>query len=97
MYNCLKYQILSGGVNHIDSGHHFRWHKAEYTLGKLLSTLFQKYRVERDELFITSKQGYLDLNYKEKAHYNLVIQELISSTSLDETDFVLDSGYCMKP
>ena len=51
----------------------------------------------RDEIFITSKQGYLDFNYQEKAHRNLVIQELISSTSLQESDFVQESGYSMEP
>ena len=93
----MKYQILSGGINQIDSGHHFRWHKTEYTLGKLLNTLFQKYRLGRDEIFITSKQGYLDFNYQEKAHKTLVMQELVSSSSLQEKDFVDGTGYCMEP
>ena len=72
-YNSLKYQILSGGINHIDSGHQFRWHKTELILGQLLNTLFEKYKLGRDEIFITSKQGYLDFNYQEKAHQDLVI------------------------
>ena len=35
-YNALKYAILSGGLNHIDTGHAFRQHRAELTIGKLL-------------------------------------------------------------
>ena len=54
-YNSLKYAILSGGMNHIDTGHSFRQHRAELTIGKLLTTLFEKYGVEREELFINSK------------------------------------------
>ena len=54
-YNALKYAILSGGMNHIDTGHSFRQHRAELTIGKLLPTLFEKYGLERDEIFVNSK------------------------------------------
>ena len=58
-YNALKYAVLSGGVNHIDTGHTFRRHRAEFTVATALTTLFQKYGLTRDEVFINTKQGFV--------------------------------------
>ena len=90
-YNALKYAVLSGGVNHIDTGHAFRWHRSEQIVGKVLATLFEKYGLKRDEIFINSKQGTLGYNAYEQAPPELVIKELVSSTDLEVTDFI-DAG-----
>ena len=61
-YTSLKYAILSGGVNHIDTGHQYRRHRSEHVVGQVLRTLTEKYGLEREELFITSKQGFVGFN-----------------------------------
>ena len=96
-YNSLKYAILSGGMNHIDTGHSFRQHRAELTIGKLLTTLFEKYGVEREELFINSKQGAVGMNAYEEAPAQLIARELIDSTELEATDFARGGRYSLHP
>lgn len=54
-YNSLKASVMSGGVNHIDTGHTFRKGKSERTVGVAVRTLIEKYGFSRDELFINSK------------------------------------------
>lgn len=54
-YMNIRSAVLSGGINHIDTGHFFRCHRAEHTVGKALQTLHRKFGLQREEVFITSK------------------------------------------
>ena len=59
VYDAIKQSVLSGGINHIDTAANYRYMKAEKTVGKILTTLESKYGVHRDQLFVTSKVGYV--------------------------------------
>jgi len=59
MYDSLKQSVLSGGINHIDTAPNYRYMKSERTVGKVLTSLHSKYGIKRDELFVTSKVGYV--------------------------------------
>jgi len=48
MYDAMKTSILSGGINHIDSAPNYRYMKSEKTVGRLLTTLDNKYGIKRD-------------------------------------------------
>ena len=92
-YMVLRQALLSGGVNHIDTGHSFRDHRAEYTVAKVLRTLFNKFGLSREEVFINSKQGFIGNNSFVDAPQELVLEELKQQTSLTEDDFcILDNG-----
>jgi aryl-alcohol dehydrogenase-like predicted oxidoreductase len=62
VYNAVKLMVMSGGVNIIDTAINYRCQKAERTLGAALKTLNRKYGVQRDELFISTKNGYIPVN-----------------------------------
>ena len=66
-YFVLKNVLLSGGINHIDTGHSLRSHRAEYTSGRVLRTLFNKFGLGREEVFVNSKQGFVGNNAYDKA------------------------------
>jgi aryl-alcohol dehydrogenase-like predicted oxidoreductase len=51
--------MLSGGINVIDTAINYRCQKAERTIGAALKTLTRKYKLERDGLFICTKNGYI--------------------------------------
>lgn len=63
----MKHAFFKGAINHIDTAHTFRKHKSERTIGALLRTLTQKYKVDRNELFINTKIGVLTLDEYEEA------------------------------
>ena len=62
VYNAVKLMVMSGGVNVIDTAINYRCQKAERTIGAALKTLNRKYGVQRDELFISTKNGYIPVN-----------------------------------
>lgn len=59
MYDAIKQSVLSGGLNHIDTAPNYRYMKSEKTVGKVITALHSKYGFKRDELFVTSKVGYV--------------------------------------
>lgn len=59
MYDAIKTSVLSGGVNHIDTAPNYRYKKSEKTVGRVITTLDNKYGITRDQLFVSSKAGYL--------------------------------------
>lgn len=59
MYDAIKTSVLSGGINHIDTAPNYRYTKSERTVGRILTTLDNKYGIKRDQMFLTSKAGYL--------------------------------------
>jgi len=59
MYNAIKTSVLSGGINHIDTAPNYRYMKSEKVVGKILTVLQNKYGINRDELFVASKGGYI--------------------------------------
>jgi len=54
-YNSIKYALLSGGMNFIDTGSHFRAQRGELMTGLALRTLFEKFGMQRNEVFVSSK------------------------------------------
>lgn len=59
VYNAVKNLVLYAGVNVIDTAINYRCQKAERTIGAALKTLTQKYGIEREALFICTKNGYI--------------------------------------
>ena len=59
MYDAIKTSVLSGGINHIDTAPNYRYMKSERTVGKIVTTLDNKYGIKRDQLFIATKGGYI--------------------------------------
>ena len=57
-YISLKHALMSGGLNHIDTASHFRNQKSERVVGQVIRTLSEKYGYDRDQIFISSKQGF---------------------------------------
>ena len=47
MYDAIKQSVLSGGINHIDTAPNYRYMKSERTVGKILTTLENKYNIDR--------------------------------------------------
>ena len=96
-YNTLKYGILSGGINHIDTGHQYRRHRAERVVGLVLRTLTEKFGLQRDEVFITSKQGFVGYNSIDNTKELLQVEELLQTTDLTADEFMDGCMYSIHP
>ena len=99
----IRTALLSGGINHIDTGSFFAYQRAEPVVGKALKTMFEKFGMSREEVFVNSKQGWLLGNDTEEAPAALILEELLKSTNLTEEDFISekrfnhDTFYSMHP
>ena len=85
----MRTSLLSGGVNQIDTANFYRHHRAEQVTGRALRTLFNKFGMARDEVFICSKQGFTVDNSLEDAPASLVLEELLTNTDLTREDFFI--------
>ena len=92
--NAVKQSILSG-VNVIDTAINYRAQKAERSVGKALSELIQEGKITRNQVFISSKNGYVtnDADIQED-FMEYVMRELGKTGIVKEGD--ITSGYhCM--
>ena len=92
--NAVKQSILSG-VNIIDTAINYRAQKAERSVGKAISELIQEDKISRNQLFVSSKNGYVtnDADIQED-FMQYVMRELGKPGIVKEGD--ITSGYhCM--
>ena len=92
--NAVKQSVLSG-VNVIDTAINYRAQKAERSVGKALSELIQEGKITRNQVFISSKNGYVtnDADIQED-FMQYVMRELGKPGIVKEGD--ITSGYhCM--
>ena len=92
--NAVKQSVLSG-VNVIDTAINYRAQKAERSVGKALSELIQDGKITRNQVFISSKNGYVtnDADIQED-FMEYVMRELGKTGIVKEGD--ITSGYhCM--
>ena len=92
--NAVKQSVLSG-VNVIDTAINYRAQKAERSVGKALSELIQEGKITRNQVFISSKNGYVtnDADIQED-FMEYVMRELGKTGIVKEGD--ITSGYhCM--
>jgi aryl-alcohol dehydrogenase-like predicted oxidoreductase len=97
MYDGIKTSVLSGGVNHIDTAPNYRYTKSERTVGRVLTTLDNKYGVTRDKMFVTSKGGYIAEDAEKMISRNDEIKRLVSEVKVPEEEIVKESAHSMNP
>jgi len=92
--NAVKDSILSG-INVIDTAINYRSQKAERSVGKAISELIQEGHISRDEIFISSKNGYVTNDGdKNEDFWTYVNQEYVKPGIIKQND--ISSGYhCM--
>ena len=92
--NAVKQTVLSG-VNVIDTAINYRAQKAERSVGKAISELIQEEKITRNQVFVSSKNGYVtnDADIQED-FMEYVMRELGKPGIVKEVD--ITSGYhCM--
>ena len=92
--NAVKQSILSG-INVIDTAINYRAQKAERSVGKAISELISEGKISRDQIFISTKNGYItnDADIKQE-FWEYIKSEYTQKGVLKEGD--VTSGYhCM--
>ncbi len=94
--NAVK-QSISSGINVVDTAINYRAQKAERSVGKGISELIQEGKISRDQIFVSSKNGYVTNDADVKlGFWEYVKEEYTQKGVINEGD--VTSGYhCMTP
>lgn len=84
----IKESLLSGGVNIIDTAINYRYQKAERSIGKALNDLFSQNQLKREQIFISTKNGYVPGDADKKLDPRSYLRNLLSDPAIDRTAFV---------
>lgn len=95
--NAVELSIASKSINVIDTAINYRFQRAERSIGRALKRLFDDKIVQRDEIFICTKNGYLthdgelNIEFSEYVHGSLIKPGVISR------DDISSQMHCMTP
>lgn len=92
----LENTILSGGVNIIDTAINYRYQKAERSIGRRLSKLFSQNLIKREEIFISTKNGYVPGDADLKLDPRSYIHKSLKEKIFEASSFV-DGSHSMHP
>jgi len=92
----IKMAILNG-INIIDSAINYRYQISEREIGEALSELFNDNKVSREQIVITSKAGFLPLDFPFPENPYQWIEENILNTKLATKDDIIVDQHCIEP
>ena len=108
VFDSIIASCLSGGVNVLDTSSNYRYMKAERTLGAAVAELVKSHGINRSELFIATKGGYLTVIHlslesnwqedgdREPGYYKKQIDSLVDKGRISSEDIVAET-HCMHP
>jgi aryl-alcohol dehydrogenase-like predicted oxidoreductase len=92
--NAVKQSILSG-VNVIDTAINYRSQKAERSVGKAISELIIDGKITRDQIFLSSKNGYVTNDADVKLGFWEYVKEEYSQKGVIKEGDVTSGYHCM--
>jgi aryl-alcohol dehydrogenase-like predicted oxidoreductase len=96
-YITAKHLLMSKTVNVIDTAINYRCMKAERILGQVLNTVInQEKTINRDEVFISTKAGYMPDDGDNGIPASVLIEELFEK-ELITTEDIAGGIHCMHP
>jgi aryl-alcohol dehydrogenase-like predicted oxidoreductase len=87
--------VRSGAINVLDTAINYRYQRAERSVGRALASLIADGAIERSQVFVSTKSGYLapDAEYPRGPH-RYVQEELLGKGVIHRSDIV-GSSHCM--
>jgi len=88
---------LSSGVNVFDSAINYRGQKSERAIGRALGRAIQEGRATRDEVFVSTKGGYLPHDADDPRESRQYILETFVETGIAPRSEIVQGGHCLSP
>jgi aryl-alcohol dehydrogenase-like predicted oxidoreductase len=92
--DAIKTSIMSG-INVIDTAINYRAQKAERSVGKAISELVESKKVKRDELFISTKNGYVTNDGDVNEEFWTNIQNTLVKPGVIKSEDISSGYHCM--
>lgn len=90
----VKKSILSG-INVIDTAINYRAQKAERTVGKAISELVSQGKIERNQIFVSTKNGYVTNDADVKEEFWAYIQREYAKPGIIGANDISSGYHCM--
>ena len=86
-----------GGINLIDTAINYRYQMSEREIGEALSELFAEGKATRDQLVVTSKAGFIPLDFPFPENpYGWIDETIVKGGLASKDDIVIDQ-HCITP
>jgi len=92
----VKTAILNG-INLVDTAINYRYQVSEREIGEALQELFAEGKASRDQLVVTSKAGFLPLDFPFPENPYAWIEEKVLDAGLASKEEVVIDQHCMTP
>lgn len=90
-------ESIKQGNNHFDTALSYRYTKSTQELAEALKEAFEKNLIQRDELVLSAKAGFIPLDYPfPKNPYGWIDEELVKKDRCTKEDIISDQ-YCLTP
>ena len=94
--DAVKMAVLNG-INVIDTAINYRYQMSEREIGEALSELFAEGKASREQLFVTSKAGFLPLDFPFPADPYKWIEATVIAPGLASKEEIVIDQHCMSP
>jgi aryl-alcohol dehydrogenase-like predicted oxidoreductase len=88
---------LLGGINLIDTAINYRYQTSEREIGEAITELVGEGKISRDQFVLTSKAGFIPLDFPFPENPYTWINEHVVEAGLAEQDEVVIDQHCMSP
>src|SRR5258706_498668 len=88
---------LASAVNVFDSAINYRGQRSERMIGRALARAFAEGGVNRDEVFVSTKGGYLPHDSEDPREARRYILETFVESGLAPRSEIVSGGHCMAP
>ena len=94
--NAVK-QSITSGVNVVDTAINYRAQKAERSVGKAISELIQEGKISRDQIFLSTKNGYVTNDADVQLGFWEYVKEEYTQRGVIKEGDVTSGYHCMTP
>jgi aryl-alcohol dehydrogenase-like predicted oxidoreductase len=88
---------LRGGINVIDTAVNYRFQRSERNIGKALGELVGKGEIEREQVVVATKGGYITFDGEVPANPRAWFEEHYVKTGIVAPADLVDASHCMTP
>ncbi len=93
--DAVKLSVQSGAINVIDTAINYRSQKSERAIGKALKELVEGGTVSRDEIFVSTKNGYVTDDGDIRMEFWTYIHNTFIKTGVIKADDISSGYHCM--
>lgn len=96
MFNVICDSILSGTINMVDTSNNFRYKKSERTVGAAIRYLMKEKYVQREEMIIASKGGFIAEDADLGITQTTILKNLLANNTISSPSEVYQLN-CIEP